>query len=471
MNQRQTTTFSQALTPVLIFISLLVFGLFVYPKWIGSQALAIEILILLATTCSGLLLFRYGYSWKTIQEHIVKKVGECVPVIMILFSVGVLIASWIMSGTIPMLIYHGIGFINPELLYFYSFLICILFSLLTGTSWGSAGTIGIVMITIGEVYGVNIAMNAAAIVGGSFFGDKMSPLSDTTNIAALASNVKLFDHIQSMIYTTGPSALIAGIAYWVLSTRVPIDGASSPEIIETTLASLKSGFDFNILLLLPLLVVIYGSVTKRSIFLTLLVSSWVALALTILFQEFTLIDIFTSLKSGFSTDMLSLNDAQAATLGILNRGGLYSLIDGIVIAFLVFIFIGTLDVINALNTILKALLRGLHSARTLVSVTLASTLITNLLTSNQYATSFIIGEAFKQKYDELKVHRKTLSRSLEDAGTMMENLFPWTPSGIFMATTLGVSSLDYAPYQFLSLVNIVIAFLFAFLGIALFNKS
>lgn len=436
-----------------------------------SSALPIEVLILLATTFSGLFLYVKGYDWETIQRHIVKKVGECVPVIMILFVVGLLIGSWIVSGTIPMLIYYGISLIDSSLIYFYSFLICIVFSLLTGTSWGSAGTIGIVMISIGEVYGVDIAINAAAIVGGSFFGDKMSPLSDTTNIASLASNVSIYDHIYSMSFTTGPAAIIAAIIYVVLSGNIVVGQAEELSIIKETLAGLDEGFTFNVLLLLPLLVVIYGSLKKKSIFLTLLVASWTALLLAIVFQSFSLLEIMTTLKSGFNVSLLEGYNPDSQVLNILNRGGLYSLIDGIVVAFLVFVFIGTLDVIDALNRLLQGLLKQMKKVSSLVATTLASTLITNLFTSNQYATSFIIGEAFKDKYDELKVDRKVLSRSLEDAGTMMENLFPWTPSGIFMAASLGVSSLDYAPWQFLSLINIVIAFCFAFTGIACFKAK
>ena len=458
-------------TPVVVFIGLLLFGLFVYPRVMDSSALPIEVLILLATTFSGLFLYVKGYDWETIQRHIVKKVGECVPVIMILFVVGLLIGSWIVSGTIPMLIYYGISLIDPSLIYFYSFLICIVFSLLTGTSWGSAGTIGIVMISIGEVYGVDIAINAAAIVGGSFFGDKMSPLSDTTNIASLASNVSIYDHIYSMSFTTGPAAIIAAIIYVVLSGNIVVGQAEELSIIKETLAGLDEGFTFNVLLLLPLLVVIYGSLKKKSIFLTLLVASWTALLLAIVFQSFSLLEIMTTLKSGFNVSLLEGYNPDSQVLNILNRGGLYSLIDGIVVAFLVFVFIGTLDVIDALNRLLQGLLKQMKKVSSLVATTLASTLITNLFTSNQYATSFIIGEAFKDKYDELKVDRKVLSRSLEDAGTMMENLFPWTPSGIFMAASLGVSSLDYAPWQFLSLINIVIAFCFAFTGIACFKAK
>ena len=439
--------------------------------------LPLEVLILMAFTFSCLHLLFLGYSWATIQKHIVKKVGESIGVIMILFSIGVLIGSWIVCGTIPMLIYHGVSLINPNWIYIFAFLICIMFSLLTGTSWGSAGTIGIVMISIAQVYGADLAITAGAIVGGSFFGDKMSPLSDTTNVASLATDVPLFDHIRSMMYTTGPAALIAGIIYVVLS---PVfsgalgggDNLATPELIQTTLAALKELFNFSWILFLPLVVVVWGSVTKKPIVLTLLGSAWLAMIIAMLFQDFSFIDIMHTYKDGFSTEMASASAADAKALNILNRGGLYNLIEGITSCFLIFAFIGTLDVINSIDTVLKNIMSKIRTRRQAVVAAISSTLLTNLTTSNQYATSFIIAEAFKKKFNKLRIDRKVLSRSIEDAGTMMENLAPWTPSGIFMAKTLGISALSYGSVQYLSLINIVIAYFFAITGIACFyNKS
>jgi len=161
----------------------------------------------------------------------------------------------------------------------------------------------------------------------------------------------------------------------------------------------------------------------------------------------------------------------STVLEILNRGGLYNLIEGITITILIFAFIGSLKVMNAIDLVINTLMTRIKKPSSAISSALTTSLFTNLTTSNQYATSFIIGEAFKAKFDKLKIPRKVLSRSIEDAGTMMENLAPWTPSGVFMAATLGVSALEYAPYQFLSLINIVIAYFFAFTGIACFLDS
>ena len=194
--------------------------------------------------------------------------------------------------------------------------------------------------------------------------------------------------------------------------------------------------------------------------------------LAFIFQDFSFSDIFQSFNKGFSVEMGSKLSVNNEVLQILDRGGLYNLIEGITVVILIFAFIGTLNVLDSIDRVISRLMRSVKSRSGAVAAALTTTLFTNLTTSNQYATSFVIGESFKKIFDKLKIPRKVLSRSIEDAGTMMENLAPWTPSGIFMASTLGISALDYAPYQFLSLANILIAYLFAFTGIACFyNKE
>jgi len=471
----------QVIPPILFFFLLLIYGLFIHPQFFGIEGrttyqnmLPIEVLILLAICFSAVHLFWLGFDWKTIEAHVTKKVGESVPVVLILFAIGVLIGSWIVSGTIPMLIYHGISIVNANWIYVFSFLICIIFSLLTGTSWGSAGTIGVVMMGISEVYDANLAITAGAVVGGSFFGDKMSPLSDTTNIASLATGVDVMAHIRSMMYTTVPSAIIAGAIYFALSPAFSAESATQTtdlSAVELTLSELDQIFNFHILLLLPLAIVIWGSATRKPIFLTLLGSAWVAMVLAFIFQPFSFNDIFNSFNKGFSVEMAGNLDLKSNVINILNRGGLYNLIDGIVISLLIFAFIGTLEVTNAIDVSIRALMDGLKKRSHTVAAALTATLFTNLMASNQYATSFIIGEAFNKKFDNMGIPRRVLSRSIEDAGTMMENLAVWTPSGVFMMGALGVSAMEYAPFQFLSWINIVVAYFFAYTGVACFYKQ
>ena len=474
MTDTPKITFTQAVAPIAFFFILLIYGLLIHPQWVDKGSmLPLEVLVLIAISFSSIYLMRLGYSWDNIQKHIVAKVADSLPVVFILFAIGVLIGSWMVAGTIPMLIYYGISIINPDWIYIFSFFICIVFSLVTGTSWGSAGTIGVVMMGIAQVYDANLAITAGAVIGGSFFGDKLSPLSDTTNVASLATGVPLYEHIHSMLFTTGPAAILAACIYIYLSPSMGGDvaqgGVENLAMVNETLRDLASIFNFNILLLLPMAIVIYGTVKKKSIFLTLLNSSWVAMLLALVFQDFSLMDVFASFKNGFNNSMSSAPISEDSLVPkILNRGGLLGLIDGIVTCLLVFTFIGILDVVNAIEVSIQSIMKKIKKRYQLIVAALSATWVTNITTSNQYATSFIIGTAFANKFDELKVNRKVLSRSIEDAGTMMENLMPWTPSGIFMFATLGIHPWDYAPYQFLSIINIVLAYLFAFTGIACF---
>lgn len=462
-----------ASTPILAFIALLIYGLFLHPRLFGGGMLALETILLILLTFTSFFYIWRGVKWQDLQKGFVNKVSEAIPVMLILMCIGVLIGSWIVSGTIPMLIYYGIQLVHPNYIYIFGFGICILFSLLTGTSWGSAGTIGIVVMGMAQLYEANLAIAAAAVVGGSFFGDKLSPLSDTTNVAALATEISVYDHIRSMLYTTGPAAILAAGAYTFLSLTRESTGAQQDAVLEqiqTASVALSEMFSFHILLLLPVVIIIWATVTRKPIILSLLTSSLVAMLMAMLFQDFSLKTVFAALSTGFSTELATgLATDEGGITEILNRGGLYNLKEGVIICFLVFTFIGMLDTVDAVNRVIQPLLKGIRKVRGLVAASLTGTLVTNLLVSNQYATSFIIGTAFNRKYDDMGVERKVLSRSLEDTGTMMENMAPWTPSGVFMANALGVATWEYFPWQFMSLSNLIIAYFFAFTGIAVFR--
>ena len=347
-----------------------------------------------------------------------------------------------------------------------AFFIPIIFSTLTGTSWGSIGTIGVVIIGVAAVIEANLGITAGAIVGGAFFGDKLSPLSDTTNIAAIATEVDLYDHIRSMMFTTLPSALIATAIYFILGLLYP---PASSEIdsqqIAPTLNAIASIFNFNGLLLIPPVIVLFGSIRKMATLPTLLISSLSAAILALIFQPFTISDIMTTIHKGFNTNMAFWNSAIPEGINeLFNRGGLYELNEAIIFSIMVFIFIGTIDLIDAMPTIVNRIFGFIKSKSSLIISSLFATAFTNGITSNQSATSFIIGDAFGKRYDQSGISRKVLSRSIEDYGTMFESLIPWHATTIFLTTTLGVSYSEYWHWQLLSLINLLMAPTLAILG-------
>ena len=469
---KKTSVFHSAL-PILFLLGMILYGLVIRPYVFEQSIIPLEIVFISAAFFAASHLWYLGYSWDTILTNAIKKLSKGLPTILILFAIGIVIGSWIVSGTIPMFVYYGIKLINPSYIYVLAFIIPIFFSLFTGTSWGSVGTIGVVILGVGTVINADLAIITGAVIGGAYFGDKMSPLSDTTNIAALATDVDLYDHINSMLYTTLPSAIIAAIIYTVLGFVYPAQTLEGDfATMDATLTGITNIFNFNILLLLPVLMVLIGSFKKLPTIPVLLSSSLVACILALIFQQYTFSDVVQTVYKGFHTDMVGQQLLVPESISALfNRGGLYALNDAIIVALFVFLFIGMLDTIEAIPTIVEKVFAFAKSRSSVILSSLIATGITNGMTGNQYATSFIVGEAFKSKYDGLKIPRKVLSRSLEDYGTMIESLIPWHPTALFMVSVMGVAVGDYWYWQLLSLINLVIAPLLALTGIGCFLQD
>ena len=350
--------FWQVLLPVLFLLLLISYSLIIRPRALGLEPLPLEIVFILAAAFAITELRILGFKWADVQASITAKLGRALPAFFILFSIGIIISSWMISGTIPMLVYYGIKIIHPKILYLLAFLVPIAFSTMTGTSFGSIGTIGVVFIGVATALDANLGITAGAIIGGAFFGDKISPLSDTTNLAAMTAEVSLYDHIRSMMYTTLPSALLAGTAYFILGfVYPPVSGGEGLESARVILDSLEGFFSFNALLLIPPIIVLWGSFRKYPTIPVLMFSASSASILALLFQRYTIADVLASLVKGFSVEMapwMAEVPDQAAML--LNRGGLYELVDLVVLTFIVFIFIGALDHIRAMPIIVDRIL-------------------------------------------------------------------------------------------------------------------
>ena len=473
MSSKPNLSFIVKILPVLFLGLLIIYGMVLRPKFFQQPVFPLEIVFMLAAVFAIGQMLIIGFKWETIQKSIILKLSRGFPAILILFSIGVIIGSWMVSGTIPMLIYYGINLIDPNYIYLLAFLIPIVFSMLTGTSWGSIGTIGVVIIGVSSVIDANLGITAGAIVGGAFFGDKLSPLSDTTNLAAMATEVDLYDHIQSMMVTTFPSALLAAFIYFFLGFIYPPVGTSinSPEV-NRTLNFISSMFNFNIWLLIPPIIVLIGSIRKMATLPTLITSSMSAVFIALIFQPYSSANIMSSINKGFSTDMAYWIKSSPENINTLfSRGGLYELNEAIIFSIMVFIFIGTIDLIDSMPSIVNRVFRLVKTKAGLIISSLFTTGFTNSITSNQSATSFIIGDAFRRRYDKYSIPRKVLSRSIEDYGTMFESLIPWHATTIFLTTTLGVAYSDYWHWQFLSLINLILAPSLAILGKGCFYKK
>ena len=473
MSSKPNLSFIVKILPVLFLGLLIIYGMVLRPKFFQQPVFPLEIVFMLAAVFAIGQMLIIGFKWETIQKSIILKLSRGFPAILILFSIGVIIGSWMVSGTIPMLIYYGINLINPNYIYLLAFLIPIVFSMLTGTSWGSIGTIGVVIIGVSSIINANLGITAGAIVGGAFFGDKLSPLSDTTNLAAMATDVDLYEHINSMMVTTFPSALLAACIYFFLGfIYPPVGDTINSSLVDKTLDSISSMFNFNIWLLIPPVIVLMGSVKKIATLPTLLTSSMSAAFIALIFQPYSSANIMSSIHKGFNTDMAYWINSSTDNMNTLfSRGGLYELNEAVIFSIMVFVFIGTIDLIDSMPSIVDRAFNLVKTKAGLIVSSLLTTGFTNAITSNQSATSFIIGDAFKRRYDKYKISRKVLSRSIEDYGTMLESLIPWHATTIFLTTTLGVAYSDYWHWQLLSLINLVLAPTLAILGIGCFYKK
>ena len=360
-----------------------------------------------------------------------------------------------------MLIYFGIQLIHPNYIYVIAFFLTIMFSSLTGTSWGSIGTIGVVIISISLMINADIGITAGAIIGGAYFGDKLSPLSDTTNLAAIATNVGVTTHIRSMLVTTLPSAFLAALIFFLLGISNNSNIMLNSSNLKPILDGIISMFNFNSLLLLPPIIVLFGSLNGMKIIPIFLISSCLSIILCLIFQSFSFHDIFISLYKGFNINM-SLNpkitnEDQELFKNLFNRGGVYAMKEVIFFTFMVLIFVGSNELIGSIKRTINKILRFIKYKYELIIFSLFASAFTNSLTSNQSATSFIVGESLSEKFNSAKISRNILSRSIEDYGTILESLIPWHASTYYITQTINVPIEQYWRWHFFALINIIIA--------------
>ncbi len=471
---RRPLKFWHALLPILLLVVLILWGMVIGPRVFKLDSWPLEFTFGLGALCTWCLLFYLGFSFEQITEKMGKRTLTALTAIWMLMSIGLLIGAWTASGTIPMLVYWGMKIVNPAWIYLVAFLITSVFSLATGTSWGSAGTIGVVLIAVGTATGAHMGLLAAAIIGGAYFGDKMSPLSDTTMMAAMGAQIPVYDHVRSMLNTTGPSYIIAAVLYTIAGFVVPASTTTDiSAFTEPTANALSSEFHFDLFVLIPILVIIIGAIWRKPPLPTLFFSIASAALVALIDQGISFTNLVSTLMNGFTPEMLAdggaaLNEQATA---VVSRGGLYSMASAVCITLMVFMFIGAMDVINAMETVMNKVFTHIKTRRGTILASLVSSAFINGFSSNQYATAFIVGTAFGPKYDEKEIPRKVLSRSIEDYGTFIEPMLPWTTTGVYMVATLGVAYADYIPFMFLQITNFIVAPLLAITGIGCFYKE
>ncbi|AZT92978.1 Na+/H+ antiporter NhaC [Brevibacterium aurantiacum] len=440
----------------------------------GVLGLAPEPLLILSAIIAGLVALRMGLSWEEMLLGIREKLDAAMPALLVLISIGILIGTWMIAGTIPMMIYYGLGLISAQFIVLIAFVISAIVSVITGTSWGSAGTVGVALMGIAGGLDAPLAATAGAIVAGAYFGDKLSPLSDTTNLAPIAAGTTLWEHIRHMLYTTIPATVVALALYLFVGINQQSGGTDSDQITAVK-GTLDSLFSFNVLLLLPMLIVLGGAVLKLPTLPTIIGSSLVAGILAAIFQKVNLESIFASTVDGFTPDMLEVGSSTLKNLDpqvveLVSQGGMASMTGVILIAFSAFAFAGIMSKSGALETIIRSLLKFVKRTGDLVLSTVVSCLTMAVVTGNSYLSIIVPGELFKKAYADRGLDAKNLSRTLEDSGTVVVPLIPWSSAGVYMAGVLGVSVLDYAPWAVFCYVGFAFAIILGYTGIGIAKR-
>lgn len=447
-------SFGKAMIPILFLVAALISTL----QFFGGDP---HIPIVASTVVAAIVAIASGQSWKDLEEGMVETIRMSLQAILILAIIGMIIGSWILAGVVPTMIYYGLKIISPSIFLVATCLICSIVSLATGSSWTTAGTVGIALIGVGQGLGIPLPIVAGAIISGAYFGDKMSPLSDTTNLAPAMAGSNLFDHIRHMIYTTGPSLLIALVLYGILGIKYAgnqLDTANINAILNT----MSQNFNISPLLLIPPVLVIVMVVLKVPAIPGLIGGTVLGGLFAFMFQGAGMSAIIDAVHYGFVSET-----GVAAVDDLLSRGGLDSMMWTISLILVAMCFGGVMERSGMLAAIAGKILEFAKGTGSLVTATILTCIFTNLVAGDQYLSIVIPGRMYKPMFDELNLHPKNLSRCLEDSGTLTSPLIPWNTCGAFMYTTLGVHPFAYLPYAFLNLLNPLVSIFYGYTGITM----
>lgn len=436
----------------LLFVSIAVLESSGHIPLIAATAVA-------ALTATGLL----KLPWETVERGLLASISHALPAILILMAVGLLIGMWIASGVVPLLIYYGLQILAPSYFLAAACVACGLISLAVGSSWSTAATAGLALVGVGQALGVPAEMTAGAVVSGSYFGDKMSPLSDTTNLAAATAGAELFEHIRHMLYTTVPALAISLAVYLYLGLDFGRAGdASAPAYLEMA-GALESGFRLTPWLLLAPLVTLFLIARRSPPLPALLAGVFVGCVLLLVFQPQNapqgLGSVISVLYGGFVSDT-----GKPAVDELLSSGGLTSMMDTIALIICAFAFGGVMEASGMLARLTRTILSGVRTVGGLVAATIASGVGLNILTADQYLSVVLTGRMYRGNFEARDLQPKNLSRAVEDSATLTSPLVPWNTCGAYMASVLGVATLSYAPYAFLNYLGPLISMAYGFSG-------
>ena len=406
-----------------------------------------------------------GFNYKSIKSSMISGIEKGLGAIFIFFLIGILVAALIESGTIGALIYYGLDLLHPSFFLPAGLVLCSLMSLATGTAWGTIATIGVVLMGLGQALGIPLPLVAGMVVSGASFGDKMSPVSDTTNLAAMSADTDLYSHIKSMMYTTVPTYIICLIIFTFLGFYFTAQAMSEQEL-STLSGLLEVEFAISPLTLLPLVVLLALSINRTPAEASMLASVAAALVLAILTQDRNITEVLNSLHTGYVSDT---GLEQLDTL--LSRGGIMSMMWTMSLALIALSLGGILDRAGFVRVLLRGILERIERAVSLMTATISAGIVANMSMGEGYLSIIFGGQIFKESYEESGLEKHMLSRCLEEGATLSTSLIPWTTSGAFITGVLGMSPLEFAPWTFFNYINPLLSIGLAYLGFGIFRKT
>ncbi|SJZ95966.1 Na+/H+ antiporter NhaC [Selenihalanaerobacter shriftii] len=418
--------------------------------------------MLIGAFVAAIMAYRAGYKWKEIEKGMMDGITNALQAIVILSVIGVLVGVWILSGTVPTMIYYGLQILSPKIFLVATVLICSITSLATGSSWGTAGTIGVALMGVGEGLGMPMPIVAGAVLSGAYFGDKMSPLSDTTNLAPAMAGSELFEHIKHMVYTTGTSYIIVLIIETVLGF---VYGGGSVETmgrVNQILEGLSSQFNISLILLLPPIIVIGLAIKKIPAIPGISMGIVSGAILGVIFQGNNFGQILNAAYNGYISET-----GVTALDSLLTNGGFTAMLYSISIVITAMMFGGIMENTNQLKVIVDKILQKAQSDGSLIAATILSAIGMNVVLSEQYMSIVVTGRMYAQAYKDQGLHPKNLSRALEDSGTVTGCLVPWNTGGAYMSSTLGVATVAYLPFAFFNWLTPIVSIIFGLLGITI----
>jgi len=456
-----------ALIPLIFLITLLSLNVIYF----GDHTLdgANQTVLILSAAVAGVIAIRLGHTWRSVRDKIISSIGSAMPSMLILLLIGALAGTWMISGVVPAMIYYGLNIFHPGIFLFATVIISGIVSLSTGSSWSTVATIGIALVGIGTTLGISEGLVAGAVISGSYFGDKMSPLSDTTNLASAMAGTDLFTHIRYMTITTTPSLIITLIIFLVIGFTYSFNTADT-NIFEVQSAIAEK---FNIhpwLFIVPVVLIgiIIGKVPPLP---SLLTGSLLGGVFAIIFQPQLIHEISGVEGNFFKASYITVMQAifgevtiatnQEMVNELLRSTGMAGMLNTIWLILSAMIFGGTMESAGLLQRITITIIRYARSTGSLIAGTIASSIFFNVTASDQYISIVVPGRMFAETYRKRGLKPEVLSRTLEDGGTLTSVLVPWNTCGATQSRVLGVSTLAYAPFAFFNYINPLVAIMIA----------